>query len=180
MSVVAERARLARERADGSYAVATSRWGGTDRALAAVCAGIPPTALPGISWETQQERPDFLSVVAELDVLSTELLYRVTSEKTTPLLSLWFGLPLAATTARPTVGALVAVESVSDARALRRWFRSLKGTLADAVTDGLLPLSVAPLVLVAAVVHLSGRERYLLPFPGTAEPLSTNTGPDGP
>lgn len=171
MSVVAERALLARERADSSYAVATSRWGGTDRMLAAVCSGIPPTALPGISWVAQQDRPDFLSVVASLDVLSTEFLYRVAGEETTPFLSLWFGLPLASTTARPTVGTLVAVESLHDARALRRWFRSLKGALADAVAAGTLPFSAVPQVLVAAVVHRSGRECYLLPDPGRAEPL---------
>ncbi|MEF8784832.1 MAG: hypothetical protein V5A45_02785 [Haloarculaceae archaeon] len=180
MSLVAERALLASERADGSYAVATSRWGGTDQMLAAVCAGIPPSALPTLSWNAQRDRPDFLSVVATLDVLSTELLYRVANGETTPFLSLWFGLPLASTTARPTVGALVAVESLADARAIRRWFRSLKGNLADEVTAGTLSPSVVPLILVAAVIHLSGRERYLLPFPGTAEPLSTNTGPDGP
>lgn len=171
MSTVAERALLARERADGSYAVATSRWGGTDRMLAAVCSGIPPIDLPGISWAAQQNRLDFLSVVASLDVLSTEVLYRVASGETTPFLPLWFGLPLVSTTARPTVGALVAVESVHDARALRRGFRSLKGALADAVAAGTLPLSAVPLVLVAAVVHRSGRERYLLPFPGRAEIL---------
>jgi hypothetical protein len=180
VSAVAERALLACERADGSYAVATSRWGGTGQMLAAVCAGIPPTSLPGISWEAQSNQPDFLSVVDSMDVLSTELFYRVTSDETTPFLPLWFGLPLASTTVRPTVGALVAVESLADTRALRHWFRSLKGNLADEVTDGTLPLSVVPLILVTAIVHLSGRERYIVPFPGTAETLSTKTGPDGP
>lgn len=171
MSIVAERAVLARERADGSYAVAISHWGGTDRLLAAVCSGIPPNALPSISWKPRQDHSNFVSVVASLDVLSTELLYRVAGGKTTPFLALWFGLPLASTSAHPAVGALVAVDSLLDARALRRWFRWLKGSLADAVTAGAIPMVAAPLVLSAAISRLSARERYLSLLPGAAESL---------
>ncbi|WP_302082785.1 hypothetical protein [Salinibaculum rarum] len=176
---MAERALLARERSDGSYAAATSRWGGTDRTLAAVCSGTPPTAVPDHSWEPRGNWPDFLSVGASLDPLTTELLYRVTDDETTPFLSLWFGLPLASASVNPAVGALVAVDSLPDARGLRRWFRRVKGSLADAVSAGTVPAATAPLVLVAAVTGLTGRERYLV-APDAAEPLYTNAGPDGP
>lgn len=179
MSVVAERALLACEQADGNYAVATARWGGTDRALAAVCAGTPPSELSDVSWSFQHSADNFSAVVVALDALTTEVCYRVTPSSTTVFLPLWFGLPLAATTARPGIGALVAVESLVDARTVRHWFRTLKGRVADAVTTGTLPASTAPLVLLAAVVGLSTRERYLSVFPDSAERLSPNARPDG-
>lgn len=175
---MAERALLACEQADGRYTVATSRWGGTDSALATVCLGVSPQRLADVDWTATQCFPEFTAVVATLDVLTVESLYRVTSESTTAFVSLWFGLPLVgATGAHPGVGALAAVDSVADARALRRWFRSVKGTLTDAVTTGALPIATAPLALTAAVASRGGRERYLVSA-GTAVHLSPGTGPD--
>lgn len=164
---MAERALLAHKRPDGRYAVATARWGGTDRALAAVCAGTTPASLPDIDWIERDHQPDFRAVLASLDVLATELCYRV-DDGVTVFLPLWFGLPLAPLRAHPGMGALVAIDSLADARACRRWFRSLKGALADAVTAGTVPWPAVPLVLLASLETLAPRERYLL---GAAERL---------
>jgi hypothetical protein len=176
---VAERALLAREQADGTYVLATSRWGGTDSALAAVCAGTDPTALPGIDWEAGDAKPDFTAVVATLDVLGTELCYRVAGGRTTIFLPLWFGLPLPSARPDPGVGAVVAVDSLRDARALRRQFRSLKCRLTDAATAGTIQWATVPRILFAGVAALTSRERYYS-LAGTAERLYPETGPDGP
>ena len=162
---MAERALLARELPDGSYAVATSRWGGTDGALAAVCAGTAPRVLPDVDWHDRDRHPDFRAVVAGFDVLAWELCYRVADGEVTVFLPLWFGLPLATLRADATAGALVAVDSLADARACRRWFRSLKRALADAVTAGRIPWFGVPLALLASVDALAPRERYLVGSP---------------
>ncbi len=162
---MAERAVLAREQASGGYAVATSRWGGTDSALAAVCAGLLPAALPGVEWRQQEDEPDFPAVVESLDVLSTELCYRSSDDEVTVFLPLWFGLPLSDAQPDPSVGALVAVASLADARTCRRWFRSVKSAIADAVTGGEIPWAAAPVVLAASIDGLLGRERYLTAVP---------------
>lgn len=177
---MAERALLVTERRDGGCALATSRWGGTDDALAAVCAGTDPGVLPGVSWSSDGRQPRFSSVVATLDFLSTEVLYRVRDGDTTVYLPVWFGLPLSDRVAAPTVGALVAVESLADARTLRRQFRRLKGALADAVSTGRLPASSPPLVLAAAIANLTDRERHLAVVPDAAERLSSGTEPADP
>lgn len=178
MSSVAERAILARERSDGRYSVATSRWGGTDRALAAVCAGRSPIALRDVTWEPGDERPNFHSVVEQFDYLSMAVCYRVRPTGTIVYLSLWAGLPLTVDTARSSAGALVAVESLPDARTVRRWFRQFKGSIADEISRGNLPVSAAPRLVYAAIASLTDRERYLSILPGTAERLSPGTGPD--
>ena len=158
---MAERALLARELPDGRYAVAISRWGGTDRALAGVCAGTAPTDLPGVDWVECGHQPDFPAVITSMDVLATELCYRVAADEVTVFLPLWFGLPLASVRAHPHVGALVSVNSLAETRACRRWFRSLKGELADAVAAGTIPWPVVSLVLVASIDTFSPREGYL-------------------
>lgn len=177
---MAERAILAVGRPDGRCAVATSRWGGTDRALAAVCAGTEPSGLPGVSWTYRESAPDFVSLATHLDYLSTAALYRTCGGETTVFLPLWFGLPLADLSPSPTAGALVAVDSVSDARTLRRQFRRLKGHLADAVVAGHAPVPVAVYGLWSGVAGLSDRERVLSPLPGRAEVLYQGEGPDRP
>lgn len=171
MSVVAERAVLASRQPAGNYSVATSRWGGTDRALAAVCTGTHPETLPSVDWRVEQSRVDFPAVAAAIDVLGTEIVYRVDESDTTVFLSLWFGLPLASTIAVPGSGALVSVGSVADARAIRRWFRTAKGTLADAVTAGVLPYAVTSVVLATIVTSLPDRESYLCQLPEPSESL---------
>jgi hypothetical protein len=170
VSVVAERGLLAREPPDGRYTVAPSRWGGPDRALAGVCAGTAPTDLPGVDWVELGSKPDFTAAVTSIDVLATELCYRVADREVTAFLPLWFGLPLASVRAHPNVGALVGIESLAEVRTYRRWFRSLKGELADAVTAGTIPWPVVPLVLVASIDSLAPRERYLSVV-GSAERL---------
>lgn len=177
MVVVAERSLLAVECPDGTYLAFGACWGGTDEALAAVCAGTPPHALPDCRWTAVETARDFRSLVAEADFCTMELLYRVRGPEPTVFLPLWFGLPLASHQARATVGALVAVESPADTRAVRAWFRSLKGTVADALTAGTLLPPAAPFVLTAAVVGLTDRERFLSIYPGPAEHLSAGTGP---
>lgn len=151
--------------------MATSRWGGTDRALAAVCTGTHPETLPSVDWRGEQSHVDFPIVATAVDVLGTEIVYRVDDADTTAFLSLWFGLPLASTTAAPGGGALVSVGSVADARAIRRWFRTVKETLADAVTAGVLPDAVTSVVLATIVTSLPGREWHLCQLPETSERL---------
>lgn len=178
---MAERAVLIDRRTDDRYDVASSRWGGTDRALAAVCAGTSPRALPDVSWADRREVAGFTTLLATFDILSTAALYRVRRDRTTVFLPLWFGLPLPTARPSPRVGALVAVGSLHDARRLRVGFRALRGTLADALTAGTLPATVAPAVLRAAIARLDGRERYLAPPDRwSPEPIYTETRPDDP
>jgi hypothetical protein len=168
---VAERALLAQELPDGSYSVRQSQWGGSDRALAAVCAGTPPAALPDVEWHNTTAYHSFRAVVASLDVLTTAACYRVVDGDVTVFLPLWFGLPLADVRASPTIGALVAVDSLAEVRAIRWWFRSVKGRVADAVLAGDISWSGAVTALAAAIDTLPSRERYLCSS-GTAERLS--------
>ncbi len=162
---MAERAVLACEREDGRYAVFRSRWGGTDRALGVVCAGISPGSLP-VSWEPTRVESDFPSSVEGFDFLGIEACYRDRRGKTTPFVSLWFGLPLTPIRANPGTGALVEVRSVDDARQVREAFRRLKGRLADALVAGHCPATVAPVALRSALAALDGRERHLFSPPG--------------
>lgn len=168
---VGERGLAVRGRPDGRYDVYTSQWGGSDGALASVTRGRSPLAVPGIDWRRRPEPVEFDPFVASLDYLSTAMVYREHGA-TTAFLPLWFGLPLADHVATSTAGVLVAVRSVAEARSLRQWFRRLKGRLADALITGHLPLSAAPLVLLAAARNLHPRERYV--------GFSGRTGPDVP
>lgn len=170
---VAERAVLARGRPDGRYDVFLSRWGGTDRVLAAVAAGRSPFALAGVRWRAGPTGVRFGTLVAALDYPATEMVYRQDGT-TTALLPLWFGLPLSDVMAAPTLGALVGVRSLPDARAVRAWFRRVKGALADAVVAGSLPAPVAALAPLAAVGSLRGRPVHV------AVDLSAMPGPDAP
>ena len=176
---MAEHALLARELPDGRYAVAASRWGGTDRALGRVCAGVTPTTLPDVEWRPRRHEPDFPATVASLDLLAAELCYRIVDGELTVFLPLWFGLPLSTVRAAPTAGALVAVDSLADARACRRRFRSLRRSLADATTAGSVSWAAAPYVLTAGVDALGPRESYLS-VAGVAELLYPMPGPDRP
>lgn len=174
---MAERALLATA-GDVDYSVKVAHWGGTDAAVAAVCAGTPPDSLPAVEWQSTGTTPGFGTAVASLDFLTTATVYRV-RETTTVFLSLWFGLPLATAMASPAVGALVAIDSLAEARRLRRQFRTLKNTLADALVAGYLPAPAVPSALRGAIAMLTGRERYLS-VPCGAEHLSAETGPDVP
>lgn len=173
VSLVAERALLARHRPGGNYAVSTARWGGTERALAAVQAGTVPESVPGVRWTQVGHEPDFPAVVAGLDVLATEVCYRAVGGDATVFLSLWFGLPLASVRAHPGVGALVAVGSLSDARACRRGFRSLKGTLTDAALAGTIPWAAVPVALLASLSQTPSSELYAVGA-GSAQHLYPN------
>jgi hypothetical protein len=166
---MAERAVLARVRRDGRYDAARSRWGGTDRALAAVFAGIPADRLPDVTWTRWQTGVTSSTLVDSLDYLSTSLCYRVTDD-TTAFLACWFGLPLVDESADRAAGALVAVNSLDDARRIRRRFRRLKGALADALVAGLLPATAAPFVVAGWVAGLADRATYLsAPFRALTE-----------
>ncbi len=162
---MAERGVVARRRPDGGYDLLRSRWGGTDRALAAVFAGLTPDALPGADWRRWRTDVCFRTLLGRLDYLATSVCYRV-CEETTAFLVCWFGLPLPAESAHRNVGALVAVRSLSDARTLRRRFRALKGDLADAVAAGAIPITAAPAVILAWFERLDDRERHLSPWFG--------------
>lgn len=161
---MAERAVLTRRRPDRRYDVLDARWGATDRALAAVDSGVPPELVEGIDWHRRPDPLPFRRLVATLDYLSTELVYRTDRGDTTVFLPVWFGLPLADTLADPTAGALVSVESLTDVRTLRAGFRTLKAGVADALLAGTLAAPAAPLVICAAIGALSGRERYVAPL----------------
>jgi hypothetical protein len=177
---MAHRAVLARRREGGRYGCYRSRRGGTDRALAAVCAGTPPTNIPG-TWEHERETGGFAGVVAELDYLATEALYREDGRETTAFLPLWFGLPLPDADPSPRSGALVEVASPGDARLLRDRFRRIKGALADALAAGTLPAAAGPVILRNAIAGLDGRERYVAVSPGGSSGiLYTERWPDGP
>lgn len=177
---MAHRAVLARRREDGQYGCYRSRWGGTDSALAAVCAGTSPTDLP-VAWVHERETGGFAGVVAGLDYLATEALYRADGRETTAFLPLWFGLPLPDPDPSPRSGALVEVTSLGDARLLRDSFRCVKGALADTLAAGTLPAAAAPVVLRGAIAGLDGRERYVaVSSGGWGESLYTGGRPDGP
>lgn len=157
---MAERAVLARQCESGQWEVCRSQWGGTDRALAAVCAGTAPSGLP-VTWTCDRTASGFAEAVAGLDYLGTELLYR-DRRAVTPFLALWFGLPLPAAEPAPHTGAAVEVRSLGDARRLRVAFRRLKGRVVDALGAGRLPATVPPWVLLGALSRLTGRELYVV------------------
>jgi len=182
---VAERALLVGADAGNRWAIALAQWGGTDRAIAAVCRGTPPTALPDCVWQSRGEAATFHHVLSHLDYLGTAAVYRVGEQQSGPqavtvFCPLWFGLPLAEVTATPHVGGLVAVDSLADLRRLRRQFRDLKGLVADAVRSGLLSPAAAVTTLYRAIAGLRGRERSITVAPGVAERFSPETGPDRP
>jgi len=156
---VAERAILARAVGRG-YELGISRWGGTDRVVAAVCDGADPTDLPDLAWRQGGHTPSMAVLARRLDYLGTAAVYRIEPAGTTAFLPLWFGLPLPDVRPVPACGALVAVRSLAEVRVLRVRFRRLKGVLADALRAGTTPATAAPLVLRAAVAGLGGRERY--------------------
>jgi hypothetical protein len=177
---MAQRAVLACRRENGRYGCYRSRWGGTDRALAAVCAGTSPTDLP-VAWDHNRETAGLAGVVSGFDYLSAEALFREDSGETTVFLPLWFGLPLPDTDPSPRSGALVEVASLGDAGLLRERVRELKVTIADALAADTLPWAAAPAVLRGAIAGLDGRERYVaVPPGGPGENLYTGGGPDCP
>jgi len=151
---------LARRTDSGAYEVLRSRWGGTDRALDAVCRGQSPTTLQ-VAWQHDRTERGFEAVVASVDVLGTAALYREGPTRTTAFLPLWFGLPLASTPPRDTAGGLVAVRSLWERRLLRDRFRRFKNRVADGVVAGCLPASALPCLFEGAIANLDGRERYV-------------------
>ena len=176
---MAERAILARERGDGRYAVSRSRWGGTDRALTAVCAGSVPSSLP-VRWEFEHLADDFRALGRDFDYLGTEVCYRDQRGEITAFLSLWFGLPLASARPNRGAGALVEARSLADARRLRDAFRRLKGRLADALLAGECPATAPPVILRGVLAGLAGRERYVAASGATSGDLYTNGRADDP
>lgn len=177
---MAERALLARERDDGRYEVHSSRWGGTDRAVAAVCGGIDPGDLPAVSWTKRDSGVAFLDLVDAIDYLSTAVLYRVRRGETTVFCPLWFGLPLPSVRPSLAAGGLVAVDSLPDFRRVRSRFRAFKGALADALCEGTIPAATTPSLLQGVIRTAEGRERYSSAVGQPPERLYPNTRPDGP
>lgn len=161
---MAERAVLARERSDGRFDVWSAQWGGTERVVAAVCAGRSPLWVPGTVWHLQTIGLEHEAVVETLDYLSTGALYRVQRGETTTFLPLWFGLPFSRTPSATTTGALVAVDSLAEMRHLREWFRRLKGSIAEALLAGDLPAVAGPLVLQTTLAALGGEQYYTRPW----------------
>ncbi len=157
---MAERAALVRRNGRGGWNVYRSQWGGTDRALAAVCAGVAPSGLAA-SWEHDRSVDSFTGAVAGLDYLGVELVYRE-HRGAEPFLALWFGLPVEAAEPHLQAGAAVAVRSLQDARRLRAAFRRDKNRLADALETGALPASAAPFVLLGWTRRLPARELYVV------------------
>lgn len=157
---MAERAALLQCAVSDGWEVSLSEWGGTDRALSAICAGVAPSKLP-VSWEYDRTVGDFGEAVAGLDYLGTELLYRE-GEGQTAFLVLWFGLPLARADCHLQAGTVVEVHSLHDATTVRAGFREFKGVLADAIEAATLPASAAPVALLGSIHALQGRERYVV------------------
>lgn len=177
---MAERALLARERIGGRYDLHFSRWGGTDRAVAAVCAGTDPGDLPAVTWTRREGEMEFLDLVDAIDYLSTAVLYRVRGGETTVFCPLWFGLPLPSACPSPAAGGLVAVDSLPDFRRVRGRFRTFKGALADALREAIVPVTATPLLLDWPIRTAEGRERYSSALGRPPERLYPNTRPDGP
>lgn len=178
---MAERAALVRRQGRGEWNVYRSQWGGTDRALAAVCGGVVPSGL-AVSWRPDRSVDSFTEAVAGLDYLGVELVYRE-PRGVKPFLALWFGLPLetAEPHPQPQAGATVEIRSLKDARRLRAAFRRDKNRLADALETGALPASAAPFVLFGWIHRLQGRELYVVSRGiGTSDILYTVTQPDDP
>lgn len=155
---MAERAALIQRQESGRWRVYHSQWGGTDRALSAVCAGIAPSSLP-VSWEHDRSVGRFRVAVAGLDYLGIELFYREQKAPET-FLVLWFGLPLETSDSHLQAGAAVEIHSLQDARRRRTAFRRMKRRLADALATGAIPASTAPFVLLGSIRRLEGRELY--------------------
>jgi hypothetical protein len=181
---MAERALLVRREGPDRWLVSTAQWGGTDAAIAAVCAGTPPTALES-SWHSREPASTFRTVVANLDYLGAAALYRIDRRQSarpvvTVFSPLWFGLPLSAVTPQPGVGGLVAVGSLAAVHRYRRWFREAKGWLADGITAGLVTPAMAVTTLYRAITRLHDRERYVTLAPAAAVGFSPGTGPDTP
>jgi hypothetical protein len=151
-----ERAVLIRRRKNRGWAVYRSQWGGTDRALATVCAGMSPSRI-SVSWEYDRSVRSFTEAVAGLDYLGMEVVYRE-QEAGTAFLALWFGLPLDAADPHHQAGAAVEVHSLQDARTLRAGFRRCKRRLAEALETGVIPASAVPFILVGGIHRLQGRE----------------------
>jgi len=148
---MAERGVLVCERPDGRVDAFRARWGGSDRALARVATGPPRAAFGVADWGVDRRGVTPRTVIDTLNYLSTAALYWI-GDRTRVALPLWFGLPgVGLDRADPGLGALAAVNSLSDARRLRRSWRALKGAVADAVLAGQLPPVGAPVVLLAAL-----------------------------
>lgn len=177
---MAERALLARERDGDRYELHFSRWGGTDRAVAAVCTGTDPGNLPAVSWTRRDSEMEFLELVDAIDYLSIAVLYRVRGDETTVFCPLWFGLPIASACPSPAAGGLVAVDSLPDFRGVRAWFRAFKRALADALREGIVPVTATPLLLDWTIRTAEGRERYTSAVGQPTERLYPNTRPDCP
>jgi len=157
---MAERAALVQRQGSEGWNVYHSRWGGTDRALSAVCAGVVPSDLP-VSWAYDRSVSSFTRAVVGLDYLGTELLYREQGGQRA-FLALWFGLPLDGTECRLEAGTAVEVNSLKDARNIRATFREFKRRLVDALESGDLPASAAPFALLGGARQLRGRELYVV------------------
>lgn len=157
---MAEWAALVQREENGEWNVYHSRWGGTNRALSAVCAGLPPSKLP-VSWKYGQSVGSFTEAVAGLDYLGTELVYREQGGQRA-FLVLWFGLPLGTAGVSLQAGTAVEVHSLQDTKRLRTAFRQFKNRIADALETGILPASAAPAVLVGGIHRLQGRELYVV------------------
>lgn len=162
---MAERGRLVCERPDGLVDVFRARWGGSDHALAGVAADSSRDAFAVADWRVHRRGITRRTLLDECDYLSTAALYWVGPDGVSVALPLWFGLP-GFERADPELGALVAVRSLTDARRFRRFWRALKGAVADELLAGRLPPAGAPVALLGA---LRGRE---CAFPATLRPMA--------
>jgi hypothetical protein len=147
---MAERGRLACERPDGLVDVFGARWGGSDAVLARAVAGPPRNVFSAADWHISRRGSTRQTVLDEFDYLSTAALYWLGSDGASVALPLWFGLP-GFERADTGLGALVGVRSLADARRVRRFWRALKGAVADDLLAGRLAPASAPVVLCGAV-----------------------------
>lgn len=146
---MAERALLVCERADGRCDTFGARWAG-DR-VDRLVGRSPRAVLAAVDPRPRKRGRRFQAVVDELDYLGTAAVYHARPTGTVAYLPLWFGLPTAGLVAEPRCGVLVPVCSDAGAGRLRRWWRALRGALADALRAGRVPPGTAPVALLAAL-----------------------------
>lgn len=156
MAAVAEPGLLAVARPDGRDDLFRARWAGSDATLAALVGATAREALAAAPWTPAGRAVLRGAWLARLDYLRTAAVYVCAPAGVEVYLSLWVGLPTVGLGADPAAGLLVRVDSLADARTLRRRWRRLKGAVADAVAAGTVPLPAVPACLLWG---LEGRAR---------------------
>lgn len=113
----------------------TAQWAGSDQCVDAVLEEtLPWTPLQRYEW-SPNDSVSLGELVTTLDYLRFEAVYVVSLDGVSVYHPVWFGLE---SDDEPTVGALVAVETLRERRTLREMVRTLKDALLEGIDAGLL------------------------------------------